>query len=68
MAQAAADRNRYAPMKFFNREKASKRADRVHNENVSERMRVVLSRELELQDAEKVETRLRNLHYGSSRQ
>lgn len=54
-------------MKFFNRGATTKRSDRAHVEQVAERMRLVLNKDTEHADAETVETRIRNLNYGSSR-
>jgi hypothetical protein len=54
-------------MRLFSRENSSKRSDRAHDNNVNERLRLVLSREIEREDADIVEGRIRNLNYGSSR-
>lgn len=54
-------------MKLFNRVGTGKRADRAYDEQVSERMRVVLNTQVTKEDPETVETRIRNLNYGSSR-
>jgi hypothetical protein len=54
-------------MSIFNRGSSTKRSERAHNEHVSERMRVVLNKEVDREDAETVENRIRNLNYGSSR-
>jgi hypothetical protein len=54
-------------MKLFSRSGTSKRSERSHNENVSERMRSVLGKDTEHEDAQTVETRIRNMNYGSSR-
>jgi hypothetical protein len=67
MAQAMGQLSRYAPMKLFNRVGTGKRADRAYDEQVSERMRVVSNTQVTREDPETVETRIRNLNYGSSR-
>jgi hypothetical protein len=54
-------------MRLFNRGGITKRADRAHEEQVTERMRVVLNAKVTTEDPETVETRIRNLNYGSSR-
>ena len=54
-------------MGIFNRGSSTKRSEREHNQHVSERMRVVLNKEVDREDAETVETRIRNMNYGSSR-
>ncbi len=54
-------------MSIFNRGSSTKRSEHAHNEHVSERMRVVLGKEVDREDAETVENRIRNLNYGSSR-
>ena len=54
-------------MRLFNRGNTTKRADRAHDEQVSERMRIVLNKDTEHEDAKTVETRIRNMNYGSSR-
>ncbi|MEN8040654.1 MAG: hypothetical protein ABFR95_04035 [Actinomycetota bacterium] len=46
----------------------SKREDRAYEEAVNNRMRGVLARETNHDDAEAVETRLRNMAYGTNKQ
>lgn len=56
-------------MKLFRRDTAtSKREDRAYEDAVADRMRNVLSRETNHDDAEAVETRLRNMIYGTNKQ
>ena len=55
-------------MKFFKKGNDEKRRDREHNDVVSNRMRMVLSKDtVHEDDAETVESRLRNMNYGTSR-
>ena len=54
-------------MKLFKRGSEQKRVDRDYDELVNDRMRVVLSKDTEQEDAKTVETRLRNMNYGTSR-
>jgi hypothetical protein len=67
LAQATPRLDRYSRMKLFSRENTSKRSERAHNEHVTERMKSVLSKDTQHADAETVETRIRNMNYGSSR-
>jgi hypothetical protein len=67
MPQAVTKPSRYTRMGIFKRGSTTKRADRAHDEHVSERMRAVLNKKVDREDAETVETRIRNLNYGSSR-
>ncbi len=54
-------------MRLFKRE-SDKRRDREHDEAVNDRLRSVLAKDTEHQDdADTVETRLRNMNYGTSR-
>lgn len=53
-------------MKLFKRD-AEKRKDREHDAVVNDRMRSVLARDTEHEDPETVESRLRNMNYGTSR-
>lgn len=56
-------------MKLFRKgTPVSKREDRAHEEAVSSRMRNVLSRETNHDDAETVENRLRNMIYGTNKE
>jgi hypothetical protein len=56
-------------MKLFRRGAASsKREDRAYEIAVNDRMRNVLSRETNHDDPESVETRLRNMIYGTNKQ
>lgn len=56
-------------MKLFRKNAAaSKREDRAYDEAVNHRMRAVLSRETNHDDAETVEIRLRNMVYGSNKE
>lgn len=55
-------------MNFFKKGAADKRKDKEHNDVVSDRMRMVLSKDtVHTDDAETVENRLRNMNYGTSR-
>lgn len=54
-------------MRLFKRDSEAKRTDEDYNESVNNRMRDVLGKDTEHEDAEKVETRLRNMNYGTSR-
>lgn len=55
-------------MKLFNRDASKRREkDREHDAVVNDRMRSVLARDTEHEDPETVETRLRNMNYGTSR-
>ncbi|MCB1246416.1 MAG: hypothetical protein KDB69_04040 [Acidimicrobiia bacterium] len=53
-------------MRLFKRE-PEKRKDREHDDVVNDRMRAVLSKDTKLEDADTVESRLRNMNYGTSR-
>jgi len=56
-------------MKLFRRGAASsKREDRAYEIAANDRMRNVLSRETNHDDAETVEIRLRNMIYGTNKQ
>ncbi len=56
-------------MKLFRKgAAASKREDRAYDEAVNNRMRTVLSRETNHDDAETVENRIRNMVYGSNKE
>jgi len=58
-----------AAMKLFRKDTAtSKREDSAYEDAVADRMRNVLSRETNHDDAEAVETRLRNMTYGTNKQ
>jgi hypothetical protein len=55
-------------MKLFKKDGAEKRRDREHEDAVSNRMRMVLSKDtVHEDDAATVESRLRNMNYGTSR-
>lgn len=55
-------------MKLFTKSSAtSKREDRASEDAFNDRLRHVLSRETVYDDAEIVETRLRNMMYGANR-
>lgn len=54
-------------MKLFKRDSEQKRVDRDYDELVNSRMRIVLSKDTEQEDAVTVENRLRNMNYGTSR-
>lgn len=53
-------------MKLFKRD-TDKRRDREHDAAVNDRMRSVLAKDTEHEDPDTVETRLRNMNYGTSR-
>jgi hypothetical protein len=56
-------------MKLFKRASASTKADdRAYSESVNDRMRIVLGRETQHDDAETVENRLRNMVYGTNKE
>ena len=56
-------------MKLFRKSSAaSKEADRAYSESVNDRMRIVLGRETQHDDAETVENRLRNMVYGTNKE
>ena len=56
-------------MKLFRRSSAAaKEADRAYSESVNDRMRIVLGRETQHDDAETVENRLRNMVYGTNKE
>ncbi|GMQ92816.1 MAG: hypothetical protein BMS9Abin12_0293 [Acidimicrobiia bacterium] len=56
-------------MKLFRRGSAtSKSEDRAYDDVVTDRMRNVLSRETNHDDAKTVENRLRNMVYGTNKQ
>ena len=56
-------------MKLFRKgTAASKREDRAYEKTVNNRMRDVLSRETNHDDAETVENRLRNMIYGTNKE
>ena len=58
-----------AAMKLFRKGSAtSKREDRAYEDAVADRMRNVLARETNHDDAETVEIRLRNMIYGTNKQ
>jgi len=55
-------------MKLFKKDAtSSKSATRAYESAVNDRMRMVLSRETQHDDAEIVEQRLRNMVYGTNR-
>jgi hypothetical protein len=54
-------------MKLFKRDSEHKRVDRDYDELVQDRLRSVLSKDTKHEDAATVETRLRNMNYGTSR-
>jgi hypothetical protein len=54
-------------MRLFKRDTSAKRTDRDHDESVNDRMRAILSKDTEHEDADTVESRLRNMNYGTSR-
>lgn len=55
-------------MKLFKKGKDDRRKDREHDDVVSNRMRMVLSKDtVHEDDAKTVENRLRNMNYGTSR-
>ena len=55
-------------MKLFRKGSATSKADdRAYSEAVNDRMRNVLSRETNHDDAETVENRLRNMVYGTNK-
>ena len=56
-------------MKIFKRNSAAeKREDEAQNDLFNDRMRSVLSRETKHDDAAKVESRLRNMAYGTNKE
>jgi hypothetical protein len=56
-------------MKLFRRGSTTSEAeDRAHSATVNDRMRIVLARETDHDDAETVENRLRNMVYGSNKE
>jgi hypothetical protein len=56
-------------MKLFRRNTStSKSDDRAYHDAVNDRMRSVLSRETNHDDAETVENRLRNMVYGTNKE
>ncbi len=56
-------------MKLFRKgTSTSKREDRAYDAAVNSRMRTVLSRETNHDDAETVENRLRNMVYGTNKE
>lgn len=56
-------------MKLFRKgTTTTKREDRAHDEAVANRMRSVLSRETNHDDAKIVEDRLRNMAYGTNKE
>jgi len=56
-------------MKLFKRSASTtKEDDRAYSESVNDRMRIVLSRETQHDDAETVENRLRNMVYGTNKE
>ena len=67
MAQGLAPILRYKGMKLFKRDTAERRKDKEYDEAVNDRLRSVLSKDTVHEDAATVETRLRNMNYGSSR-
>ena len=55
-------------MKLFRRSTSEeRRADREYDEAVNDRMKSVLGRETEHDDADAVEQRLRNMIYGTNK-
>lgn len=55
-------------MKLFRRTTPDeRRADREYDETVNDRMKSVLERSTEHDDAELVEQRLRNMNYGTNK-
>lgn len=56
-------------MKLFRRSSTTSEAeDRAYDEAVNNRMRIVLGRETNHDDAQAVEDRLRNMVYGSNKE
>jgi hypothetical protein len=56
-------------MKLFRRGSATSKAeDRAHSESVNDRMRILLARETNHDDAQAVENRLRNMIYGTNKE
>lgn len=56
-------------MKLFKRgSPTSEEEDRAYDTAVNNRMRIVLARETDHDDAEAVESRLRNMVYGSNKE
>lgn len=56
-------------MKLFRRtSNTTKEDDRAYSESVNDRMKIVLSRETQHDDAETVENRLRNMVYGTNKE
>lgn len=56
-------------MKLFRKgTSTSKRDDLAHQEVANDRMRTVLARETDHDDAETVENRLRNMVYGTNKE
>jgi hypothetical protein len=54
-------------MRLFKRDTSGKRTDKDYDESVNDRMRAVLGKDTEHEDADTVETRIRNMNYGTSR-
>jgi hypothetical protein len=54
-------------MRLFKRDTPAKRTDKDYDESVNDRMKTVLGKDTEHEDAKTVETRLRNLNYGTNR-
>ena len=56
-------------MKLFRKgTQTSKAEDRAYDAAVNDRMRLVLARETQYDDAETVENRLRNMIYGTNKE
>jgi hypothetical protein len=56
-------------MKLFRRGSATSKAeDRAYSNAVNDRMRILLSRETNHDDAQTVENRLRNMVYGTNKE
>ncbi len=53
---------------FRRRSRTSKSEDRAYDAAVNDRMRMVLARETNHDDAQSVENRLRNMAYGTNRE
>lgn len=56
-------------MKLFRRDSTTSKAqDRAYDNAVNDRMRIVLGRETDHDDAQTVENRLRNMVYGTNKE